>query len=322
MPLVDTISSDVLFQLRTQSDSLESAEANGFLHDRGDISPMLCSIEIILRLSFALPDSAMLSRLAQRCVKMLNGDLSKIINFENGGYPSTFVLLNFYAFLSVFTQEWASLGEGKKADAVFSIKKFCAFIDCSKARDVEAALPASSDAHISNDAKSQLVNLLRDLAADIPFDFAEKCPKVLQNALGPLYKPPSAKLLLDESHKDTQEDPQTVKQRKNSPPPPTQIVSPAPAPKQNTSKNGIDCVSPYHEKYGKGKASSKCKYCTVCHMLEVVFNDCKADCPWNHWPSETKLKYHLSRNPKLLKIASERLFKLNRGEKLEPYTNL
>lgn len=67
------------------------------------------------------------------------------------------------------------------------------------------------------------------------------------------------------------------------------------------------CRSRYHAKYSFAEkhGSAECCFCTVCHMMEFLFNGCTRDCCWKHAPTDRKISMHLSGHPEVFKKATE-----------------
>ncbi|KPA81371.1 hypothetical protein ABB37_03751 [Leptomonas pyrrhocoris] len=78
------------------------------------------------------------------------------------------------------------------------------------------------------------------------------------------------------------------------------------------------CVSQYHKRYADASkhASSECRYCATCHLMEILFRGEKRDCVWRHWPTTRKIEFHLKRFPDVLKLALKRFGEMARGMQL------
>lgn len=83
----------------------------------------------------------------------------------------------------------------------------------------------------------------------------------------------------------------------------------------------VQCCSRFHSRYADPAkhASSECRFCATCHLMEILFNGCKADCVWKHWPTKRRIQLHLKRFPQVQATALDRFRRLERGEILGQY---
>ncbi|CUG89793.1 Hypothetical protein, putative [Bodo saltans] len=76
------------------------------------------------------------------------------------------------------------------------------------------------------------------------------------------------------------------------------------------------CRSKYHADYvadPKKHASKECQFCSVCHMMELLFNGCKFLCCWKHEPTPRKIQQHLKAFPAVYRLADQRMQDWSRG---------
>jgi hypothetical protein len=75
------------------------------------------------------------------------------------------------------------------------------------------------------------------------------------------------------------------------------------------------CRSIYHERFSTDDkhGSRECPYCTVCHMMEFLFNGCKTNCVWQHEPTERKVRLHLGKYADICSLALRRMGDWSRG---------
>lgn len=82
-----------------------------------------------------------------------------------------------------------------------------------------------------------------------------------------------------------------------------------------TAANPYPCRSKYHSRFVNDSkhASRECDFCTVCHMLEFLFNGCKFICCWKHEPTPRKIQQHLRQYPAICRLAEQRMLNWARG---------
>jgi hypothetical protein len=76
------------------------------------------------------------------------------------------------------------------------------------------------------------------------------------------------------------------------------------------------CRSKYHADFvsdPKKHASKECQFCSVCHMMELLFNGCKMLCCWKHEPTPRKIQQHLKGFPHVYRLADQRMHDWSRG---------
>jgi hypothetical protein len=76
------------------------------------------------------------------------------------------------------------------------------------------------------------------------------------------------------------------------------------------------CRSKYHADFvsdPKKHASKECQFCSVCHMMELLFNGCKMLCCWKHEPTPRKIQQHLKAFPHVYRLADQRMHDWSRG---------
>jgi len=68
---------------------------------------------------------------------------------------------------------------------------------------------------------------------------------------------------------------------------------------KSKKKQNKPCTSGFHAKYNVGAArlaGPGCCYCSVCHVLETLFNNVSPDCSYDHAPTVGKVKSALGKN--------------------------
>lgn len=101
------------------------------------------------------------------------------------------------------------------------------------------------------------------------------------------------------------------------------------SPAQRSSRGKINpdllathpCRSKYHSKYAKdgSHGSSTCRWCTTCHMMEILFNGCTRDCAFKHGQiSDKKISTHLKMFPNVHRLAMKRWAESKSGKRLDP----
>ena len=90
------------------------------------------------------------------------------------------------------------------------------------------------------------------------------------------------------------------------------VALPAPILQQvglSTPSHPHPCHSKYHAKYSSADkhASAACQFCSLCHMMEFLFNGCVRDCSWKHIPTAKKIAMHLKGFPTVQALAKRRL---------------
>lgn len=103
-------------------------------------------------------------------------------------------------------------------------------------------------------------------------------------------------------------------------PRPPQPVADRPVPAVSTDARFPGCESKYHARYSSRDkhASAKCRYCTVCHCMEFLFNGCRRDCCWGHKPTERRITLLLRGHPDVKRQALQRMVEFGRAGFAEP----
>lgn len=87
-----------------------------------------------------------------------------------------------------------------------------------------------------------------------------------------------------------------------------------------STASGFPCRSKYHPRYSSADkhGSASCPFCTVCHMMEMLFNGCASDCTWKHKPTQRKISLYLKRFPDIFQMAMVRMDDAASGKVVPP----
>ncbi|RNE95675.1 uncharacterized protein Tco025E_09951, partial [Trypanosoma conorhini] len=122
----------------------------------------------------------------------------------------------------------------------------------------------------------------------------------------------------DDSDAETVTSPEDASVGAGRTPPTSQ--SPASRQRGSALKAHVTCSSKYHARYSAPDkhASRECPFCTVCHMMEALFNGYTRTCCWGHGPTERRIAFHLKHHPRVHAAALERLASWRQGLPLPP----
>lgn len=310
---------------------------------------LLTAFEIQMRLFFRDPGDEVLATMKEMCL----GQFSELyemgaIYYRSSGYPSLCLLFELHhVWKSV--QSWAGRSLGERRAVIASIQRALGRCHSATAEPVleritQVVRRASSEAELFGSAEEQ-ATLLADislLARCVPYQFPTTGDVLVQAGAGA--PGPDGVLVLDSDSDDdaTQDDDDDAlvadivagrpPKAAGRPPVLDQPSAPAAAapPGRATTapralpRDAVVCRSKYHAMYSdvNKHGSRRCQFCNVCHMLEILFNGCKHDCAWHHWPSERKIATNFGRNPAVARLARTRLAAMKGGETLLPSNEL
>ncbi|EPY23054.1 hypothetical protein STCU_07904 [Strigomonas culicis] len=282
-----------------------------------DMRGLLATLEVSLRLGLTCADNQAVRQVAlsgiQNHVTLMN---KGIVAFQRGKYPSVFLLLNLLSLSAVF-QKWPKTDAGTRKKVLESAAAICNHIRSPQSEALQATFHSVTDAQ---DA-ALLLPRIGELVTCIPYDFPTVCRPALCAVQPDAYREPAGSLVLGppappaKRQRAVEEDVCVG-----------EIVSHPTAPRQPASKPAGEypCGSKYHPRYAnkKATASKSCCFCSTCHLLEVLFNGVTTNCSWNHWPTRTKVGFHLKLFPEAKELALKQLALLERGIPLKRFDTI
>lgn len=303
---------------------------------------LLSAFEVAVRLALAFPNDASLwgqiLRMRVDIDKLFDGSVG--ILAENA-YPALHLLVDFLSLYFIFLL-FDTLPETAQADTLRCGAEICERLESS------AATTCSEEQHHACDSGVVNVTTLQAtvIAAmkTVPYEFPAVCHEVLavvlpnvvepQGKLRLLAAPRAVSVASSATACSSDEDclvgellatprlsagvQHLAAKPKAAPQPIRRTVSVT-----NTLRH-MQCASNYHGFYADREkhASKECRFCASCHLMEVIFNSCKADCLWKHWPTERKIRLHLKRFPEVMRLALERFSLMQKEGVLPPFKEL
>lgn len=285
----------------------------------GELTASLRQLELTLALFFAEPENIVVDKLLASMREMV--DMLRKGGFlsleDSKKHPQISVLYDMYWFRKLLVH-WHKVPAAAQNEAVKAALALCNLFEGKSFDALKAKLVEGRRASITLEVAEQLLELLDPAAQSVPLEFHSARPskEVAKIAILPLNARRSRS-----PESETQEGEEEGKASKKTRAEVEEERSSRSHSKQNVGKKAAPlCESAFHAKYSLPTrfASSLCRFCCCCHMLETLFNGNTSKCSCSHEPTVKRILYHLGHLPDLKATALQRMEALSMGKKLKP----
>lgn len=303
-----------------------------------ELTAFLSSLEVLLRVFFLdSSNEALLVTLQKFRENFTDLQKKKVIGLEYGKYPEIYVLYELFSLRKLLLN-WKGMTPENQKVITRTAMSYMAYVR-SPEYAILGDLLGMAEKNLSSVAVNtiKMVKCLDQACGSTPYAFPHICQFVLSSVC-PRHSCPSGTLTLKGSATQKGEttgvdtaatadvanpmatEPSHTRKRARNADDVTKGETSTETDDQVAAEKRQQCASKYHSRYSAARrfASKGCRFCGLCHMMEILFNGCTLVCNSAHGPTEWKISSNLKRYPEVCTLALRRFKAMQRGVVLKP----